>query len=155
LGYVSDYYFSGAGVVVKRVDVDNGPWISLLPSATESAVFYGIPDAAYSLRIYGQFALAGGATSSGVTIGKVSHSDPGAFNLLFHADLISTNPTSASFDFVTLIDSNYTLIFDVAGGQANLEGTIDATAVPAPASLLLLGSGLLGLAGWRRRPWLN
>ena len=36
--------------------------------------------------------------------------------------------------------------------QVYLQGTIDATAVPVPASLLLLGSGLLGLAGWRRRP---
>jgi hypothetical protein len=34
---------------------------------------------------------------------------------------------------------------------ATLNVTVDRTTVPVPASLLLLGSGLLGIAGIRKR----
>jgi len=88
-------------------------------------------------------------TQAYVALGTVLLTDLSTFNPIFNEDISST----FSFDETINIDSAHALVFSTGygGGQAYLQGTIDATPVPIPGALLLFGSGLLGLAGWRRK----
>jgi hypothetical protein len=74
------------------------------------------------------------------------------------AVLFATMGPDGSFDFVTTGWPN-NVIFDHAAFLPDSSvpppirtytGTATATVVPVPPSAFLLGSGLLGLAGWRR-----
>lgn len=159
LVYESDYNFSRDGVVVKKLDTENPPYILLQPSSTETAVLYGVPPQSYSLHVYGEFDLPTGVASAHVEVGTAditNFSYPVYTSLLNNGqgiDLTSDNPI-AVFDLTNvMVDPSHALVFGVSQGsgdtQVYLQGTINDN-VPVPASVLLLGSGLLGLAGWRR-----
>jgi hypothetical protein len=146
---LADYSFSNTdGVVVERAASE--PWILLTPTGTGDAVLYGTPPQACSLQVTGQFDLLPGAgTQAHVTIGTVLLTDLNTFTPIFNQDISSIT----SFDVtIPYLDSTHALVFAVGreGNGASLQATIDATAVPIPGTLMLLGSGLLGLPGWRR-----
>jgi hypothetical protein len=153
LAYTSDYSFSLDGVLVERAASE--PLIFMKPSATGTAVLYGIPSGFFSLHVTGQFDL--GATQyAHVSVGTVLMSDLDTFTPLFQYDFNPTSEKSAAFDLLSvMIDPAHALVFAVDQGagdaSAYLQASIDATPVPLPGALLLFGSGLLGLAGWRRK----
>ena len=52
--------------------------------------------------------------------------------------------------FSVVESGDYQTLFPDVAGKLLITAASDVAAVPLPPSLLLLGSGLLGLAGWRR-----
>jgi hypothetical protein len=161
LNYASPYNFSRDGVVVKRLDPLNPSAIFMQPSSAETAILYGVPPEGEtdSLHVYGAFSLPTGIVSARVGIGTVLVTDLSTFDPRFFYELDETHQ-DGSFDITNVVvDHTHALVFFVnpegndPQPQVYLQGTIDSTTVPVPGSLLLLGSGLLGLAGWRRRPW--
>ncbi len=150
LNYTAPYSFSRAGVVVKRSTTY--PLILLQPSSTETAVLYGVPPETDTINVSGAFSLPAWIVYAHVFIGTVLFTDLSTFNPLFFYDFNKTNH-DGSFDIPNVVvDPTHALVFAVDQGtgdaQAYLQGTI--TSVPVPDTLILLSSGLLGLAGWRR-----
>lgn len=64
----------------------------------------------------------------------------------------SSNPLVYLFDEMTIGTYFFTVSGDVASGMKGVyAGSISASQVPVPAAALLLGAGLLGIVGVRRR----
>jgi hypothetical protein len=72
----------------------------------------------------------------------------GASNLYGPMDFLRVDATGGTFiDYIVLHDSgNYWLVDDMSGDTSGVDNP-----VPEPATLFLMGSGLLGLVGYRRR----
>ncbi len=152
LNYRADYSFIRAGVLVERSATE--PLILLQPSSTETAVLYGVPPETDTINVSGQFDLVTGATSSHVEVGKADITDFNhpVYTSLFEYDLDSSHLTVTFNLLSVVVNPTHALVFAVDQGvgnaQAYLQGTI--ISVPVPDTLILLSSGLLGLAGWRR-----
>ena len=91
---------------------------------------------------------------------SVSGSDIGEFS--FSADLyvdLNTNGWDSS-DPLAVLGVDYAIWFggyvgndfySPESGEILFQGTLDIAPVPEPTTMLLLGSGLIGLAGFRRK----
>ncbi|MCD6293282.1 MAG: VPLPA-CTERM sorting domain-containing protein [Deltaproteobacteria bacterium] len=72
----------------------------------------------------------------------------------FGADVFYNDWTQVTYSFTANADGDYTIAFAAVGSSDKRGGFIDDVkldAVPIPAAIWLLGSGLLGLVGIRRR----
>lgn len=134
--------------MVKRVDY---PWVFMQPSASEYAILSGNPDHPEFINISGQFQYVGGGEVL-VSIGTITGTDPIP---LQDWTLVDVHHPTIPFNFFNIpVSPDNSLYFAVnVNGNATNDGTLlsgSITTVPAPGALLLLGSGLLGLVGWRQ-----
>ena len=143
-----DYSFSLDGVTVERAA---SPSILLAPSSTGDAVLVVFPKSTdYSLQVTGQFV---GTEAAHLGVGEILI-DPLTFipDLKSFQEFTQPPPTiNEEFNYTAL--PHYALVFSVGrdGESALLQGSITTNPAPIPGALLLFGSGLLGLAGWRRK----
>lgn len=126
------------------------PWVFMQPSESEYAILSGNPDQPELINISGKFQSAGGGEVK-VSIGTVTGNTPTPLDTW----TLSGVGSFQLFSFTNiLVSPDTSLYFAVnANGNATDDGTLlsgSITTVPAPSALLLLGSGLLGLVGWRQ-----
>jgi PEP-CTERM motif len=79
---------------------------------------------------------------------------PGTFHTCAPTEIGCLTSTEGNFSFIAPTTGVYTAVFDVrqvAGFGFGLDYSISAISTPEPASLALLGSGLLAAAGFMRR----
>lgn len=144
------YTNDGNPGVDPRVERTISPWIFMHPSASDTVILSGHPDHPELINVSGQFMSAGGGQVY-LAIGTATGNTP---HHLWQAGLFGAGQ-SVFFNLSNiLVSSETSLYFSVnAGENAENDGTLLSgmiTTVPTPGALLLLGSGLLGLAAWRR-----
>lgn len=151
--------YQGHGQIISPVvilDANNVPVQELRPLTASSGGIYS-----------GPYAAPTGYTTSDAT-GDVLVMDLRAWfveSATFGAggsvSEINQSPTTSGYAFGTLLGNSFTMTWSanpyltvgsVSGPTRwTLTGTVETSTVPLPSALLLLGSGLLGLMGVRRR----
>lgn len=129
--------------------------IQMVPSASEYAVLSGHPSDPELIDVSWGFSVPSGASAVHVMVGTFANNTP---TVLWNSSLGGAiGPTAGSSLSNLYLTPDISLFFAVEaqgdpGASATfLGGTITSNPVPIPGALLLLGSGLLGLAGWRRK----
>jgi len=149
---IAAWLFSGGGTVTVTGAI---PGLSI-PSETLLSGYFNTAFVTYSGS---QVGLAGGLVS--IDGAQTTFTDTKAYNLVTDLGLTSTTGWAGAFN-LSFYDNDNTSpssspnYFDTSAQDEELQngyvGSGNLTNVPLPPSALLLGSGLLGLAGlgWRR-----
>jgi hypothetical protein len=145
-GTISMYFYEFAGILAPEADISAD-----LVSLFDMNIDFGFTDGD-STNFMGDIGNFGAGNVNGVAAGSVFNIAYGATATTF-ANAAGL-PGGLFFDISNDTQGDLPAGYDVAGGTAMVEGQHEgsvAYAVPEPTSLAILGLGLLGFAGTRRR----
>ena len=147
-GGVRDFLYqvenTGNAAVLRESSI-NFTGISLAPSATALSVFFRTDFGAYPAGFFltGTVAPATADRSINGAVVGFNFSDPGIG--VANSDILVIRTTSN-----TIFPGN-TAVIDGLSANIGTPSPGFSAAVPEPTTLLLLGSGLIGLGAWRRK----